>query len=452
MRSNIFDRRTFLRTATIAASAPFFISNGLLAKGSPNEKINVGLIGMGKMMSGHIGGLLSDRSIRITAICDVDDKRLDICKNRIEGYYKHNLGENNQIKVHKDFRNLLADKSIDAVFIVTPDHWHAIISVLAARAGKHIYCEKPLTFTIQEGKQIIDAVKANGVVFQTGSQQRSESAFRKAVELAQTGMLGKIKQVWCNIGRKFPVVYNWEAEPLPKGVDWDMWIGPAPMRPFTHHLLPKLNEGNNPFGHPTWGEWRWHYYYGNGMQADWGAHHFDIAQWGLNMDGKGPKYVHVYEDQNPIIKSDKRNIFYEYENGTMVYYGRPSYLNKMGYKGRSAMVTFVGENGVAVASRAGDFWASKPEFMTGKIPQKSTAAYVSESHKDNFFNAIRTGRPTICPAEIGASTCNMCIIGNIAYKLGRKLEWDWQKLEFVGDAEANKYLWRENRGEWANII
>lgn len=434
----------------MAASAPFFVSNGLFANGSPNEKINVGLIGLGKMMNGHIYGLLGDKSVRITNICDIEDERISFNKERIENSYK-NSGESVAVKTHKDFRNLIADKSVDAVLIATPDHWHTITSVLAARAGKHVYCEKPLTFSIQEGQQIINAVKANGVVFQTGSQQRSEASFREAVRLARSGMLGQIKQVWCNIGRKFPVVYNWPAEDLPKGVDWDMWIGPAPMRSFSSHLLPKLLSGKNKYDH-IWGEWRWHYDYGNGMQADWGAHHFDIAQWGLNMDGKGPKYIHVYEDQNRNIKSDTRNICYEYADGVMVYYGQPEILRKKGYPGGLAMVTFVGTEGVATASRGNIFWADKPSLRSGKIAPTKTSTYVSEGHKDNFFNAIRTGRPTICPAEVGVSSCNMCIIGNIAYKLGRRLEWDWKKCEFVGDSEANRYLWRQNRGEWANAI
>ena len=443
------ERRTFLKNAGFAAAAPFFVSNGLFANGSPNDKINLGLIGLGKMMSGHISGLLYDKSVRITSICDVDDERLSFNKNRIESFYKKR-GESVAVKTHKDFRNLLADKSVDAVFIVTPDHWHAIISVLAARAGKHIYCEKPLTFTVDEGRQIIDAVNANGVVFQTGSQQRSEASFREAVRLARSGMLGEIKQVWCNIGRKFPVIYNWAAEETPKGVDWDMWIGPAPMRPFSSNLLPFLAPSPNRYSH-QWGAWRWHYDYGNGMQADWGAHHFDIAQWGLGMDGKGPKYVHVFEDQNRSIKSDTRNICYEYANGVMVYYGQPKILAERGYPHGSAMVTFVGTEGVATASRGGIFWADKLSLRSGKIAPKKDFPYVCEGHKDNFFNAIRTGRPPICPAEIGVSSCNMCIIGNIAYKLGRRLEWDWKTRRFVGDSDANKYLSRKNRGEWANI-
>lgn len=444
------ERRSFLKNVGISAAAPFFFSNGLFAAGSPNDKINVGLIGLGKMMSGHIGGLLADNSVRITAICDVEDERIAYNKNRIESYYK-NRGESVSVKTHKDFRNLLADKSVDAVFIVTPDHWHAIISVLAARAGKHIYCEKPLTFTVEEGQKIVDAVNANGVVFQTGSQQRSEKSFREAVRLAQSGMLGEIRQVWCNIGRKFPVVYNWEAEPLPKGVDWEMWVGPTPMRPFSSHLLPFLAKTGYKYNH-QWGEWRWHYDYGNGMQADWGAHHFDIAQWGLGMDGKGPKFVHVFEDQNKNIKSDTRNICYEYENGVMVYYGQPQALREKGYPNGHAMVTFVGTEGTATASRGGIFWADSPALRSGKVASMKEPTYVSEGHKDNFFNAIRTGRPTICPPEVGASSCNMCIIGNIAYKLGRRLEWDWKTRTFVGDSEANKYLGREYRGEWANII
>lgn len=214
------------------------------------------------------------------------------------------------------------------MFIVTPDHWHTIMSVLAARAGKHVYCEKPLTFSVQEGRQIIDAVNANGVVFQTGSQQRSEAAFRNAVQLARTGMLGDIKCVYCNVPWRFPTVYNWPAEDLPKGIDWDMWIGPAPMRAYSDHLLARLRKHPKGAYDYDWGEWRWHSDYGNGMQADWGAHHFDIAQWGLDMDGKGPKYIDVYEAKNPAFPNDTKSISYEYENGVKVYYGSPSILQK----------------------------------------------------------------------------------------------------------------------------
>lgn len=227
---------------------------------------------------------------RLMAVCDVDTERTAWAKQKLENDYK-NRGQSVEVKTFRDFRELLADPSIDAVSIATPDHWHAIMSILAARAGKHVYCEKPLTFSIQEGEQVLKAVKAAGVVFQTGSQQRSETSFRNAVQLARTGMLGEIKAVFCAVPWRFPVFYNWPAEELPATMDWEMWVGPAPMRPYSRHLLHRsfpLMPCGGRFGY-EWGAWRWHYDYGNGMQGDWGAHHSDIAQWGLKYGRQRPE-------------------------------------------------------------------------------------------------------------------------------------------------------------------
>ena len=442
------DRRSFIKRTTFAAAAaaPFFVAKDLFANGSPNEKVNVGIIGIGKQVGVHFGSYLGIDECRITAVCDVDTARTDYAK-----------GHSVEVKTFRDFRKMLADPSIDAVSIVTPDHWHAIMSILAARAGKHVYCEKPLTFTIQEGEQIVKAVKAAGVVFQTGSQQRSETSFRNAVQLARTGMLGDIKAVFCGVPWRFPVFYNWPAEELPSTMDWEMWVGPAPMRPYTSHLLHPLlapNAKGGMFGY-AWGEWRWHYDYGNGMQGDWGAHHFDIAQWGLNMDGKGPKYIRPYTAQNPGNVHDKRSLFYEYENGIRVFYGSPSeHLKKLGASNLSPMVTFIGSEGTACASRGGFFWASSPSLMNVKLPAGAEAAYTNGfgNHQRNFIEGILTGRPTLCPVETGVSSSNMCIMGTIAHRLGRTLEWDWKKSTFVNDPEAVALMWRENRGEWSKVF
>lgn len=455
MNNKKISRRSFMKNASLATAASFFISKDLIANGSPNEKIQVGVIGIGKQVGVHLHSYADMRECRLSTICDVDDARLVEGKKIVDGIYARR-GINADTKTYKDFRDLLADKSIDAVSIVTPDHWHALMSIMAARAGKHVYCEKPLTFSIQEGEQIIKAVKAAGVVFQTGSQQRSENSFRNAVQLARSGMLGEIKSVFCNVPWRFPTFYNWEEEPLPAGIDWEMWVGPAPMRPYTRHLLHPLLEASargGKFGYP-WGEWRWHYDYGNGMQGDWGAHHFDIAQWGLNMDGKGPKYIRPYTAQNPTFKNDKRSLFYEYENGIKVFYGSPSnHLRTLGAP-KDAMVTFIGTEGTACASRGGYFWASKPSLMNVKIPAGSESAYVNGygNHQRNFIEGILTGRPTLCPVETGVSSSNMCIMGTIAHRLGRTLEWDWRKSTFVNDPEAVSLMWRKNRGEWAKIF
>ena len=443
------NRRSFIKKSTMAAAAtaPFFIAKDLLANGSPNEKIKMAVIGLGKQAGAHLGPIASNPQTNLSAICDVDDERLDYVFNN---YKCQRFGT----KKYKDFREINADKSIDAVVIVTPDHWHTIQTVLAARAGKHVYCEKPLTYSIQEGHQMLTAVKKAGIVFQTGSMQRSDLGFSKQHQLVASGALGEIKEVWCNFGRKFPTFYNWPAEPLPKGMDWEMWVGPAPMREYSSHLLAHMY-GNNgrkeaPYSHP-WGEWRWHVDYGNGMQADWGAHHFDIAQWGLGMDGKGPKYVHVYESKGPT-PGDTKNIYYEYENGAKVYYGVPGVVRTKGCTVNNPMVTFIGTEGIACASRGPHFWTDVKKWQSGKIPPATTATEVTNGHMQNFIDGIMTGRPVICPVEVGVSSCNMCIIGNIAHRLGRPLEWDWKTCTFKGDAEANKYLWRENRGEWAKVI
>lgn len=446
------NRRKFLKNAGIAsafAASPFFISNRLFgAPAAANEKINVGIIGLGKQSQLHLINTVNNENCMLTAICDVDDARLKLNKQIAEkAYAEKNI--KTSVKTFKDFRALIADKSVDAVMIVTPDHWHAIISVLAARAGKHVYCEKPLTFTIQEGQMVVDAVKKSGVVFQTGSQQRSEWAFRKAVQLARSGKLGDIKVIWCDVPKRFPYIYNRPEEEIPAGMDWEMWVGPAPMRPYTSSLLPPLGlPPEKPYAY-DWPEWRYHSEYGNGMQADWGAHHYDIAQWGLNMDGKGPKYVEVFEEENPEYPLDTKSIIYTYENGTKVCYGVPKIMKQAGQP--NAMVTFVGTEGVASASRGGRFWANTPALRNVKLGEGGDIAEFSEGHPENFFNAILTGKPVVCPVEVGASSCNMCIIGNIAHKLGRNLEWDWRTQTFVGDKIANSFLMRKNRGQWSSV-
>ncbi len=448
------NRRKFLSNCVSASlGGGFLITQNLFAQNkiSANEKINVGIIGLGKMANGHKTGIAQNPLCRIVGICDVDDARLAYTKKYIEGVYAKQSGGNvsDTVKTYKDFRLLLADKSIDAVFIVTPDHWHAIISIMAARAGKAIYCEKPMTFTVEESKAVVRAVKESGVVFQTGSQQRSDNAFRWLAQLAQDGTIGDIKEVYCNFGRRYPMLHNWQAEPLPKGIDWDMWIGPAPFRPYTSLMLPELGKDSNAYDF-NWPSWRWHAEYGNGLQADWGAHHLDIALWALGLDGKGAKYVEVYEEQNKEVPADKNIIGYTFENGVKLRYGVPEIVEKN--SGGISMVSIVGSEGVISASRGDRRWASNPNLLNVKLKDSAKTVYASLSHKSNFYEAILTGRPTICPAEVGASSCNMCLIGNIAHSLGRSLEWDWRTQKFVGDAAANTFLSRKNRGEWANIL
>ena len=443
-------RRNFLRSTCIAAAGLPFIGT-LCAVDAENGKINIAVIGLGKQGLGHISSLLYTEDFRITHICDVAKDRLDFCENYINKVYSERLGSTYKVKTERDWRNVVADKSVDAVLVATVDHWHALMSIAAARAGKHIYCEKPLTFTVDEGIRLRREVNKSGVVFQCGSMQRSMGSFRNAAQLANCGALGEIREVYCNFPRKFPTILNWEAEPIPEGVDWDMWIGPANMNPYSRHLLHPLLPAPHEYSFP-WGEWRWHTYFGNGMQADWGAHHFDITQWGLGMDGKCPRFVHVVESENPRDKNERAAIYYEYDNGTRVYYGSSKVAQKAGCPADAAGgVTFVGTKGIAAANRGGFFWASSPELMRVKAPLGAHRLEDSINHMSNFAEAIRTGRETICPVDVGISSSNMCLIGNIAHKLGRSLEWDWKRERFANDVSANRLLARENRGEWAKM-
>ncbi len=439
----LYSRRSFIKSAGLGGLG-FLLASNLFARNclSANGKINLGIIGCGKMAHSHINGLISSNKCVITAVCDVDDARMLFQKQRIEKEYQKNGTSSPDIKMHKDFRVLLADPSIDAVYIVTPDHWHAIIAICAADAGKAVYCEKPLTFTIDEGRKLVNAAKRTGVPFQTGSQQRSSWTFKRAAQLVRNGYAGEIKEVWVGVSPGNATPRNWKAEEVPAGIDWEMWCGPSAYNPYSSQLLPKFNP-STPYDH-GWNSWRQHIDYGNGSQADWGAHQFDIAMWGLGLDGKGPKYIEVSDKNDMSGHKFWRQYKYVTESGIPLYKGdhpkTPGYI-----KGG---LTFVGTEGIIAASRDG-FWSDKAYFANAKLRDDDISLIDCESHRDNFFNAILKGEELIAPAEVGHSSCTICLLGNIAHNLGRSLEWDWRKEKFVNDAEADKFIARTNRGQWA---
>ncbi|MBO7521183.1 MAG: Gfo/Idh/MocA family oxidoreductase [Opitutales bacterium] len=444
-------RRKFLKGAALAAVFPLIYQGKLFGAGhsAPNSRCNLGVIGVGKMADSHLNGLTDMPNVRVCALADVDDKRLKFWSEKIVRKYTQKGFDFDKPKCYKDFRELLADPSIDAVYITTPDHWHAIISILAARAGKAIYCEKPMTFTIEEARKVTKAVQEAGVVFQVGSQQRSGESFRRAAQLAKNGYLGEIKNVWCRLNYNLSSTRNWKYEDVPAGVDWDMWCGPAPYNPYSQQLLPMLSDNHpDPYSEHGFPAWRDHLDYGNSNQADFGAHHYDIAMWGLGLDGKGPKRVVVMDNANLPGEPGKRQYYYETESGAKIMKGNPSKdVCPLDYA-----VIFEGTEGVAAADR-GPFWANKKYFydiLIGDDDQVYRKA-PGGSHRDCFFNAVFNGSPVTAPVEGGRSSAELSIMGNIAYRLGRTLEWDWKKGEFVNDPEANKFISRPNRGQWALI-
>lgn len=313
-------RRQFLkRSGTVAASvagSPLILSSKTWAS-PPSERLTLGSVGTGKMMGGHLGDLQNRDDVQILALCDVEARRLQTARALVEKAYASRFGKGayKALDTYKDFREIAARDDIDAAIIATPDHWHALVALAMIKSGKDVYCEKPLTLAINEGKALVRAVRRYGRVFQTGSQQRSERGFRIACELVRNGRIGKVHTVYVSVGGP-SVECGLPPEPVPEGLDWDMWLGPAPWRPYNAELAPSL-KGSSPI--ETWREFderigpfpnfRGYRDYSGGGMTDWGAHHFDIAQWGLGMDGSGPV------EAIPPNGKDAEFLTYHYANG-----------------------------------------------------------------------------------------------------------------------------------------
>ena len=421
-------RRDFLRSSVAAIALPNIItSNAFGADGvtPASERLTLGFIGMGKQMGGHVGTFLGRDTCQVLAVCDVETRRLEQYKTRVNEYYAQKSGEGTYkgCDAYKDYRELLAREDIDAVVIATPEHWHALQVVDAANAGKDIYCEKPLSHTIHEARAMATAVRRNAVVFQTGSQQRSSREFRVACELVRNGRIGKVHTVHVNVGGP-PEDDYLPPEPTPEGLDWDFWLGPAPWRPYNATFAP-------PESYEGWPSWRYYRDYAGGGMCDFGAHHYDIAQWGLGMDHTGPVQVLYPEDGGKIT--------YVYENGVRMHHGGG---------GAGAAVEWIGDRGRVLVNRGQFLKTDPPELAHETIGPNEIHLYASDNHKDNWLEAVRTRREPICPVEIGHHTANVCNIGNIAYWLKRSLKWDPANEVFVDDPEANRLINRPMRSPW----
>jgi predicted dehydrogenase len=417
-------RRRFVSAAAAALGTPLVIPRHVLGgEGAvaANDKITLAAIGIGKMMYGsHLPHFLGMPEVQVLAVCDVDTNRRQAGKQRVDQAYG-----NSDCASHVDYREIVARSDIDAIACATPDHWHALVILDACKAGKDIYCEKPLTNNLVEAKAVTDAVNASTIVFQTGSQQRASSNFRYACELVQNGRIGKIKQVTVGVGGP-PRPCDLPGEELEPGLDWDRWLGPAPSRPFSSVLSPRGMHDHFP-------AWRHYCEYGGGGMTDWGAHHFDIAQWGLGMDRSGPVEIVLPEDSKP-----GRGVRFIYDNGVEVIHGGPG------------GVTFIGSDGEIFVTRGK--LTSKPEEVI-KTPIADDEIHLYEApggshsgHRQDWINCVRARQTPNCPIETGARTVAVCHLGNIAYlhaqELGGKsLKWDPVRWQFVGNDQANQ--WRD---------
>jgi predicted dehydrogenase len=398
---------------------------GAEGKAPPSERITVGFIGCGKMANDyHLSTLLKLGDVQALAVCEVDKTRRAHAKKRVEDAYSNDTNYKGCAE-YTDFRDVLARKDIDAVCIATPEHWHAIPIIEACKAGKDVYCEKPLVLTLAEAKRCIDAVRKHNRVLQTGSQQRSSvfGPFRKAAEIVRSGRLGKIQTVTVGVGGPS----KWcdlKEEPLEPGLDWNLWLGPAPMRPYHSALSPRGVHNHFP-------AWRNYREYAGGAHSDMGAHHYDIAQWCLGMDESGP--VEINPPDDPKATS---GVQFTYANGIVLTHGGPSGC------------VFTGTNGKLRIDR-GHLSSEPDSIVKDPLGDKDVHLYESPGHHRDWLNCIRSRKRPIADVEIGARSVALVILGNLAYWNHRKLTWDAQAWKFTGDDEANKWLDRERREPWA---
>lgn len=420
-------RRRFLGAMLAASAAPLFLPRR--AKGA-NERINLAFIGVGKQGEFHVKRVSSQHlsDVQIVAVCDVHRKFARLGASIVNEAYARDAGRSYKgCDIHADYRAMLGRTDIDAVLIATPDHWHALMVIDAARAGKDIYIEKPLSLTIQEARQMVAAVRQHDRICQTGSMQRSYSNFRQACELVRNGYIGQVKEVAVNVGGPSRDC-DLPAEPLPDGLDWNAWLGPAPMRPFNAILRPPHNDS-----FPKWRDYR--DYSGGGM-TDWGAHHFDIAQWGLGMDGSAPVAI------APPDGKGVDALTYRYANGVVMYHKKEHAGNPVNG------VLFVGSEGTVEVNR-GHLETTPKSLKALTLKPGDTRLYNSPDHHKDFFTALRTRRKPICDVAIGASSVTVCHLGNIAYWLKRPLQWDPAAGRFIKDEGANRMLDRARRSPWA---
>jgi len=419
------NRRDFIGKTALGAAAFTILprhvlgGNGFLA---PSDKINLGYIGVGKQVPTLLHGLMNLPETMVIAAADVDSTKLN---HFLAEANKLNAAKSgHQVEGYKNYRDLLARKDIDAVVIASPDHWHAMHVVDAAKAGKDIYCEKPLALTIDEGRAMVDAVRKYKRVLQTGSMQRSQHNFRQAADLIRNGYIGDIKEVNVSVGEPVKEC-DLPSLAAPDHLDWDFWVGPSLYRGYNPILSPLL-------GASEWSMWRLYHGFGGGYITDWGAHMFDIVQWALGMDDSGPVSF-----TPPDVPQAKEGLSFTYKNGVKVTHKSWGSFNA---------IQFLGTEGKIEVSR--EFLKSdKDNLPKLVIAEKDRKVYYSENHYKDFVDSIKKRSKPICDVEIGHRTATVCNAVNIAYQLQKPIKWD-PKKEVFDSPFANNLKSRPYRGKW----
>ncbi len=420
-------RRKFVKRIALATGGITIVPRFVLGKGfvAPSDKINLGFIGLGIKGVRLSRDFTRNTNAQIVAGCDVWTTKNAGFKKEIEKVYAdiRKQSDYKGVSITRDYQALLARPDIDAVVVATPDHWHAIQSIDAMNSGKDVYCEKPMTLTIMEGMDMVKTAKNTGAVLQVGSMQRSWQKFQVAVALVQEGYLGDISKVLVNVGDP-AIPFNLDAEETPREVDWNRWCGPAPLLPYNYRLSPPESEAFFP-------DWRKFKETGGGILTDWGAHMFDIAQWGLGMDRSGPVRFEPPKDRNAV-----RGMRMIYDNGIEMVHED---------FGRDFGVRFIGNKGTLDVARG--YLDTNPEsILTAKLNDSNTVLNDSlGNHQQNWLDAIKGKAKLICDVEIGHRSASIGNICNIAYELARPLDWNPEKEKFIGDKEANKMRKRKRR-------
>ncbi|MCK5820918.1 MAG: Gfo/Idh/MocA family oxidoreductase [Bacteroidales bacterium] len=425
------NRRNFFRKAAGATGAafalPYIIPSSALGKNgaiAANDRVVMGVIGSGSMGTGDMRTFMGKNEVQMVAACDVDKKHRDRAKAFMDAHY-----DNTDAKTYGDYREFLANEKLDAVILALPDQWHGIIGVAAANAGLDIYGQKPLARTIWEGRQIVDAVKKNKVIWQTGSWQRSVGNFHLGANLVANGRIGKITRVEVGLpdGNPRPGTYN--VKPIPEELDWDMWLGPAPAAPYR--------------GVSHW-DWRWILDYSGGQLTDWAGHHIDIAHWALGFDKTGPVEI---EGKGVYPRDGIFDVPVEYHNTARYENGLEMTIANARKLPFGMGTAWYGDKGW-IHVRRGGIQASDPKILKEKIGADENPLYFSRDHAQNLLDCIRTREETITPAEAAHRSISVGLLCEIAMLTGRKLTWDPVKEEFPNDPLANRMLRRPFRSPW----
>lgn len=441
-------RRGFLKSAVLSTAAPLLLPACVTGRGSrpaPSERITLGCIGVGNQGINDMNNFLQEKRVQVVAVCDVNKRSesgywagrpggREIAREMVESFYADHAstGSFKGVAEYHEYQDLLARDDIDAVLIALPDHWHALPVVAAAEAGKDIYGEKPLSLTIGEGRIMSDAVNKYNRVFQTGSQQRSEGRFRQACELVRNGYIGELQTVRCGLPKGTPDYSKngdrVNPEPVPAGFDYNTWLGPAPEAPYR----PACSHVN----------WRWVFDYSGGQVTDWGGHHPDIAQWGMDTEDTGP--IEIRNARATYAEHPVYNTATEYHFECLYKNGVTLIVSSSERGG----VTFQGTDGWVWVDR-GKSEASNPKILEVEMGPNEVHLYRSANHMTNFVDCVYSRQAPIAPIETAHRSISIAHLGNIAMRLGRDLKWNPDKERFLNDNEANEFLHRPYRGPWS---